>query len=135
VRLKIIKLHPLEIIKQEIEKENKGGSIQFCYAYYKDLEQAYAFYCSRYENISYEEFLQLPLGDFDKKIKSIPEDEPLYKVMKSRVINVASIKDKEEKKYWQKMKSENKIPDVYLPREYTKKLLEKEMRLNGKGIR
>lgn len=133
--MKIIKLHPLEIIKQEIEKENKGGSIQFCYAYYKDLEQAYAFYCSRYENISYEEFLQLPLGDFDKKIKSIPEDEPLYKVMKSRIINVASIKDKEEKKYWQKMKSENKIPDVYLPREYTKKLLEKEMRLNGKGIR
>ena len=79
--------------------------------------------------------MKLPLGDFDKKIKSIPEDEPLYKVMKSRVINVNSIKDKEEKKYWQKMKAENRIPDVYLPRSYVLKQLKKEMKNNGKGIR
>lgn len=51
--------------------------------------------------------------------------------MKSRVINVASIKDKEEKKYWQKMKMENKIPEIYLPREYTKKILKKEMENNS----
>jgi hypothetical protein len=119
--------HPLEKIKQELEKENKSSGIQFCYAYYKDLEQAYAFYCSRYENISYNDFLQLDLNELTMKIQSIPETEPLYKVMKSRTINLSEIKDKEERKYWQKMKQANKIPDIYLPREYTKKTIKKNI--------
>lgn len=119
--------HPLEKIKQELEKENKSSGIQFCYAYYKDLEQAYAFYCSRYENISYNDFLQLDLSELTMKIQSIPETEPLYKVMKSRTINLSEIKDKEERKYWQKMKQANKIPDIYLPREYTKKTIKKNI--------
>lgn len=119
--------HPLEKIKQELEKENKSSGIQFCYAYYKDLEQAYAFYCSRYENISYNDFLQLDLSELTMKIQSIPETEPLYKVMKSRTININEIKDKEERKYWQKMKQANRIPDIYLPREYTKKTIKKNI--------
>jgi hypothetical protein len=119
--------HPLEKIKQELEKENKSSGIQFCYAYYKDLEQAYAFYCSRYENISFNDFLQLDLNELTMKIQSIPETEPLYKVMKSRTINLSEIKDKEERKYWQKMKQANKIPDIYLPREYTKKTIKKNI--------
>jgi hypothetical protein len=119
--------HPLEKIKQELEKENKSSGIQFCYAYYKDLEQAYAFYCSRYENISFNDFLQLDLSELTMKIQSIPETEPLYKVMKSRTINLSEIKDKEERKYWQKMKQANKIPDIYLPREYTKKTIKKNI--------
>ena len=119
--------HPLEKIKQELEKENKSSGIQFCYAYYKDLEQAYAFYCSRYENISYNDFLQLDLNELTMKIQSIPETEPLYKVMKSRTININEIKDKEERKYWQKMKQANRIPDIYLPREYTKKTIKKNI--------
>jgi hypothetical protein len=61
------------------------------------------------------------------KIQSIPETEPLYKVMKSRTINLSEIKDKEERKYWQKMKQANKIPDIYLPREYTKKTIKKNI--------
>ena len=125
------KKHPLEIIRKEIEKEQSSNVIAFCYAYYKDLEQAYAFYCSRYSNITYKEFLELPLDDFSKKLKSIPETEPLYKAMKSRVINIGAIKDKEERKYWQKMKMENKIPEIYLPREYTKKILKKEIESNS----
>ena len=119
--------HPLQKIKQELEKENKSSGIQFCYAYYKDLEQAYAFYCSRYENISYNDFLQLDLSELTMKIQSIPETEPLYKVMKSRTININEIKDKEERKYWQKMKQANRIPDIYLPREYTKKTIKKNI--------
>lgn len=105
--------HPLEKIKQELEKENKSSGIQFCYAYYKDLEQAYAFYCSRYENISFNDFLQLDLNELTMKIQSIPETEPLYKVMKSRTINLSEIKDKEERKYWQELKRINKIPYAY----------------------
>ena len=33
------------------------------------------------------------------------------------MINPASIKDKEERKYWRKQKQINKIPDIYLSNE------------------
>lgn len=51
------------------------------------------------------------------KLSSIPESEPLYKIIKSRVIKISSIKDKEEKKYWRDLRKANKIPDEYLPYE------------------
>lgn len=51
------------------------------------------------------------------KLNSIPESEPLYNIIKSRMINPASIKDKEERKYWRKQKQINKIPDIYLSNE------------------
>lgn len=51
------------------------------------------------------------------KLNSIPESEPLYTIIKSRVINLATIKDKEERKYWRKQKQINKIPDIYLSNE------------------
>ena len=88
-----------------------------CFAYDKDLEQIYAFYCARYENISFDEFLKLGITDFMMKLNSIPETEPLYNLIKSRVINPATIKDKEERKYWRKQKQINKIPDIYLSNE------------------
>lgn len=51
------------------------------------------------------------------KLNSIPESEPLYNIIKSRMINPATIKDKEERKYWRKQKRINKIPDIYLSNE------------------
>lgn len=87
--------------------------MQFCFAYYKDLDEAYAFYCARYENITFEEFMKLPLSDFNRKLASIPETEPLYTIMKSRAINTNKIKDKEMRKYWEQLKKDNKIPYVY----------------------
>jgi len=48
------------------------------------------------------------------KLNSIPESEPIFNIIKSRVINVSTIKDKEERKYWRKQKKINKIPDIYL---------------------
>lgn len=105
---------PESIIRQEIEKEQKKTrDIQFCFAYWKDLDEAYAFYCARYENISFDDFLKLPLSEFNRKLASIPESEPLYKIMKSRAINLNKIKDKEERKYWAALKKENKIPYAY----------------------
>lgn len=77
------------------------------------MNEAYAFYCARYENISFEKFLSLPLSEFNRKISSVPENEPLYKIMKSRAINLNKIKDKEEKKYWSELKKENRIPYAY----------------------
>ena len=71
-------------IRKEIEKEKRRTGLQFCFAYYKDLDEAYAFYCARYENIKYEEFLNLGIREFSMKLASIPESEPLYKIIKSR---------------------------------------------------
>lgn len=49
-----------------------------------------------------------------KKFSSIPENEPLYKILKSRSINLSKIKDKNEKKYWSELKRINAIPSEYL---------------------
>ena len=54
------------------------------------------------------------ITEFMMKLGSIPESEPIYNIIKSRVINLAKIKDKEERKYWRKQKQINKIPDIYL---------------------
>ena len=86
----------------------------FCFAYQEDLDQAYSFYCSRYQNIDYEDFLKLGFFEFKKKLSSIPKTEPLYDIIKSRAIKLSKIKDKEEKKYWAELKRINEIPQVYL---------------------
>ena len=100
-------------IRHEIEKERKITGLQFSFSYWKDLDEAYAFYCARYENITYEEFLELPYSDFLRKLQSIPETEPLYTIMKARGIKLSKIKDKEERKYWEHLKREYKIPYAY----------------------
>ena len=51
------------------------------------------------------------------KLNSIPESEPIFNIIKSRVIKISTIKDKEERKYWRKQKQINKIPDIYLSNE------------------
>ena len=56
-------------------------------------------------------------------MNSIPESEPLYKILKSRAINPGKIKDKEERKYWQELKRINEIPQIYLPIEEIDKRL------------
>lgn len=122
---------PAQIIRNEIEKEKQSKGIQFCFAYYRDLEEAYAFYCARYENIPYDIFLNLGLEEFKMKLASIPETEPLYKTMQSRVINIGSIKDKQERKYWNKMKSENRIPDIYLPKDYIDNRIKNQIKEGG----
>lgn len=93
----------------------KKSKTSFSFAYPGDLDQAYAFYCARYENITYKEFLDLGITDFMRKFASIPESEPLFTILKSRTINLNKIKDKEEKKYWSELKRVNRIPDEYIP--------------------
>lgn len=93
----------------------KNNKTYFSFAYPRDLDQAYAFYCARYENITFKEFLSLGISDFMRKFSSIPENEPLYKILKSRTIDIGKIKDKNEKKYWNELKRINKIPEEYIP--------------------
>lgn len=99
-------------------------------AYKKDLQDIYAFYCARYENITFNEFMKLPITDLMYKLGSIPESEPLYTIIQSRVINLSEIKDKNERKHWGKLKQLNKIPEEYLP---IKKRGDKKFDFEGLG--
>lgn len=108
------------------EPHKKVNETLLCYGYEKDLIQIYDFYCARYENITYEEFLNKGISEIHRKLMSIPENEPLFNILKSRVINTAKIKNKDERHYWEKLKYENRIPDIYKPNQ------ELDMNLNKK---
>lgn len=106
----------------------------FSFAYDDDLENAYAFYCARYRDITFDEFLSLGVEEFFMKFNSIPETEPLYTILKSRSINLTKIKDKEERKYWAELKRINKIPMIYISDNELERKLEEEMK-RGKEIK
>ena len=97
-------------MEDDIQNNNK---MTICFAYRKDLEQMYAFYCARYENIHYEEFLKLGYTEFMMKLDSLPKTEPFYDIVKSRSINISRIKDKEERRYWRELSQINAIPSIY----------------------
>ena len=84
--------------------------------------------------MTYEEFLQLPLTEFNMKFNSIPESEPLYKIIQSRTIDINKIKDKEERKYWREQKRINKIPDIYLSNREIEQDLKDSMVRNVGGL-
>lgn len=110
-----------------------SGSTILCIPY--DIEQIYAFMCSRYGNITYKDLINMGYEEFVAKINSIPKSEPLFDIIKSRSIDLNSIKDKNEKKYWQELKQVNKIPDIYITNEEIKREIRKQtMKQNG-GIR
>lgn len=113
----------------------KNNKTIICIPY--DINQLYAFWCARYRDISYEEFMNIKKSEFMRKIESIPENEPLHKIIKSRVINISKIKNKEERKYWQGLKIANKIPDAYLSNEEIEINLKQMIgdNKNGNGFR
>lgn len=102
-----------------------------CFAYDKDLEQMYSFYCARYKDMRFEEFMKLGYEEFSMKLASIPETEPLYTIIKSRTINIGEIKDKEERKYWRKLRIANAIPDIYKSNEELDRDLRQSLKNNG----
>ncbi len=106
----------------------------FCWAYPSDLEQFYAFYCARYENISYDKFLNLGLSEAMMKLNSLPESEPLYKTIKSRTINLYKIKNKEERIYWREQNKINKIPSIYLSSKELDNIFKEEIENGKKGF-
>lgn len=97
------------------QAQSKPKETIICFAYDRDLIQMYDFYCARYENITYKEFLDLGINDLQRKLQSVPESEPLFEIIKSRVINLGKIKDKNERKHWRELKEANKIPDIFIP--------------------
>ncbi len=77
------------------------------------MDKIYPFMCARYTDIKMEKLMDMGIEEFYSKLNSIPKNEPLYEIFKSRVIDLSKIKDKEEKKYWQELKRVNRIPDIY----------------------
>ena len=65
------------------------------------------------------------------KLASMPEDEPLFKIIKSRVINTGKIKDKDERKYWNELKRINAIPDIYISRNEIELKTKEYLKNNG----
>ena len=65
------------------------------------------------------------------KLNSIPESEPLYKIIQSRTKKIAKIKDKDERKYWREQKRINKIPDIYLSNREIEESLKESMKNVG----
>lgn len=63
--------------------------------------------------MTYNDLLNMGYEEFSMKLSSIPNNEPLYEVIKSRVIKLSEIKDKEERRYWRNLKRVNAIPDIY----------------------
>ena len=57
--------------------------------------------------MSFNEFLNIGITEFNRKLSSIPKSEPLFEIIQPRVINTSKIKDKEERKRWQKLKKIN----------------------------
>ena len=100
-----------------------------------DLEQIYAFFCARYGNIKYNELLDMGYEEFNAKLNSIPSNEPFYDIVKSRVINLTDIKDKEERKYWRKLKETNRIPDIYKSNQEITNGLQKMISQSKEGIK
>jgi hypothetical protein len=70
------------------------------------------------------------ISEFRMKLKSLPKNEPLYDIIKSRTINLSKIKDKEERKYWRDLKKINKIPDIYISNEELDNILKEKLK-NG----
>ena len=120
----------MELLNTTQRKAKKQTRTIFSFAYQEDLNQAYAFYCSRYENITYKEFMDLGFCDFKRKLGSIPESEPLYKILKSRSIDLSKIKDKDERKYWQELKRLNEIPPIFISDEEQNRNLESIVKNN-----
>lgn len=71
--------------------------------------------------------MNLGINEVRRKMASIPESEPLYTIIKSRTINTAKIKDKNERKYWEELKRINRIPDIYISNQEIELNLKKKL--------
>ena len=110
-----------------VAKKRVSSRTIICLAYPNDLDNIYAFFCARYKDMTFEEFLNIGLTEFSRKLNSIPKDEPLFEIIQSRVINPAKIKSKEERKRWRELKRLNRIPQLYLSTKEIDEILKEGM--------
>ena len=124
-------LRQVKRFASEKENNDKPQRTIICLAYPSDFNELYSFWCARYENISIEEFLNIGITEFNIKISSIPENEPLFRLIRSLTVKLSKIKNKEERKYWAELKRMNKIPQIYLSSRELDGILKQEVRESG----
>lgn len=74
------------------------------------------------------------MTEFNRKISNIPENEPLYNRIKSRVMRINEIKDKDMRKFWQEQRQTYKIPQIYLSSEELDQKLKEELKNGVKKV-
>ena len=116
-------------MNKEDKKKKKKDETYLCLPH--DMPQIYAFFRARYRISSYNELINMGLEDFGMCMGSIPESEPMFNIIKARIINVGKIKNKDERKYWEEQKRLNKIPDQYLSKKELNKDIQSKIKLGG----
>ena len=99
-----------------------------------DFNDILAFFSARYRVDKEKDLLEMGYEEFSAKLSSIPSSEPLYDIIKSRAINLAEIKNKQEKSYWRKLKESNRIPDIYKSNQEIIDSLAKRVGQNKEGL-
>ena len=100
-----------------------------------DFNDILAFFSARYRIDKEKDLLELGYEEFNAKVSSLPSSEPLYDIIKSRAINISEIKDKNERKYWRKLKEANRIPDIYKSNQEILDSLTKQVGQNKEGLK
>lgn len=94
-------------ILQETQKENTKQ----IYSYEFDAEYIYSAFIDQY-NINLQTIEYLHWWEFKAMFQGLKEDNLIVKIMGYRSINLGEIKDKEEKKYYKKLKKLYALPDM-----------------------
>lgn len=98
--------------KEEAKATGKGkgkGNNKQIYSYEYDAELIYSAFMSQY-GIDLQDIKYLHWFKFKALFKGLKEDNEICKAMKYRSMDLNTIKDKEERKYYKKMKELYKIP-------------------------
>lgn len=74
------------------------------------------------------------MSEFNRKISSIPESEPLYDRIKSRIISLYKIKDKDLREHWQELREAYKIPQIYLSSDELDSKIKEELKHGIKKV-
>lgn len=97
--------------KETKSSNGKEESNKQIYSYEFDDEYIYSAFRDQY-NINLQSIEYLHWWEFKAMFQSLKEDNLIVKIMGYRSVNLAAIKDKEEKKFYKKMKKLYALPDM-----------------------
>ena len=104
--------------KEEVKpKENEDnddietGKIKQIYSYEFDDKYIYDAFLDQY-NINLQQIKHLHWWEFKAMFDGLKDDNEIVKIMGYRAINLSKIKDKEERKRYQKLKEQYALPDM-----------------------
>lgn len=109
--------------EQSDKKQEDGGtSAKPIYSFEFDADYIYAAFLTQYK-------IDLQTADlhwwqFKSLFKSLDDNNKICKIMEYRAIDLSQIKDKEQKKFYRKMKALYRLPDLRSEEEKEKAMIE-----------